>query len=152
MNLPLENANSSQYSSRPMLSEINVTPFVDIMLVLLIIFMVTAPMMQQGLNVNLPETKAQSASISKNPFILVIQSNGKIFIDTSSSFSAKSSTEIPLEDLGKKLKAIVTARKDQNIYIQADKKVSYERVAAALAELQLVGLTKVSLITSFKSH
>ena len=142
MNVQTEKPNGAgefSSASRPMLSEINVTPFVDVMLVLLIIFMVTAPMMQQGLNVQLPETEAQAAAVSKNPFILVIKKNGRIFIDTSLSTLRTSKIElmeVPLQQLGQKLKA--------------DRLVSYGKVAAALAELQLAGLTKVSLITAVK--
>ncbi len=156
MNVQTEKPNGAgefSSASRPMLSEINVTPFVDVMLVLLIIFMVTAPMMQQGLNVQLPETEAQAAAVSKNPFILVIKKNGRIFIDTSLSTLRTSKIElmeVPLQQLGQKLKAVLSARKDKHIYIQADRLVSYGKVAAALAELQLAGLTKVSLITAVK--
>ncbi len=139
---------------RKMLSEINVTPFVDVMLVLLIIFMVTAPMMQQGLNVDLPETISAGVSVSNNPFVLVIKKNKKIFIDSfgktkNSSQKLKQEVEISLNHLGKKISAILTARKDQQIYIQADKMVSYGLVAQVLAELQSAGLNQVSLITTF---
>lgn len=158
MNVQTEKPDSAgefSSTSHSMLSEINVTPFVDVMLVLLIIFMVTAPMMQQGLNVQLPETESQTAAIAKNPFVLVIKKNGKIFINTSSPASSVSKTplmEISLQQLGEKLKAILSARKDKHIYIQADKSTNYGQVAAALAELQVAGLTKVSLITTFKKR
>ena len=128
---------------RRVLSEINVTPFVDVMLVLLIIFMVTAPMMQQGLNIELPETALGGVSVSDEPFVLVIKKNKDIFIG---------SKKIPISQLGKKTAAIVRVRKDKQIYIQADKSVDYGVVAEALAEMRAVGLYQVSLITTFKGR
>ena len=128
---------------RRVLSEINVTPFVDVMLVLLIIFMVTAPMMQQGLNIELPETASGGVSVSDEPFILVIKKNKDILIG---------SKKIPISQLGKKTAAIVKVRKDKQIYIQADKSVDYGVVAEALAEIRAVGLYQVSLITTFKGR
>ena len=128
---------------RRVLSEINITPFVDVMLVLLIIFMVTAPMMQQGLDVELPETVSAGISVPDDPFILLIKKNKKIFIGTA---------EISSRDLGKKVQAILQARKDKHIYVQADKNVAYAVVADTLAQLQSVGLYQVSLVTTFKGQ
>ena len=128
---------------RRVLSEINITPFVDVMLVLLIIFMVTAPMMQQGLDVELPETVSAGISVPDDPFILLIKKNKKIFIGTA---------EISSRDLGKKVQAILQARKDKHIYVQADKNVAYAVVADTLAHLQSVGLYQVSLVTTFKGQ
>ncbi len=127
---------------RRVLSEINVTPFVDVMLVLLIIFMVTAPMMQQGLNIELPETASAGISVPDKPFILEIRKNKKIFVGT---------TQIPLAGLGRKTLAILKARKNKQVYIQADKAVDYGVVAEALAEIRSAGLYQVSLITTFKT-
>ena len=126
---------------RRVLSEINVTPFVDVMLVLLIIFMVTAPMMQQGLDIELPETVSAGISVPDEPFILVIKKNSEIFIG---------STQVPINKLGAKTLAILKARKDKQVYIQADKSVEYGVVAEALAEMRAVGLYQVSLITTPK--
>ncbi len=126
---------------KTVLCEINVTPFVDVMLVLLVIFMVTAPMMQQGLGVDLPKTKNTGLSVSNDPFILVMKRNGKIFLGT---------VEVPTSDLGEKLKSIFKKRKDKQIYIQADKKVYYEFVAEAMGEIRSAGLTQISLVTQFK--
>ena len=127
--------------SRRMLSEINVTPFVDVMLVLLIIFMVTAPMMQQGLNIELPETVSAGISVPDEPFILVIKKNRKIFIG---------SMQVPVSQLGAKATAILRARKSKQVYIQADKSVDYGVVAEALAEMRAAGLYQVSLVTTSK--
>lgn len=124
-----------------MLSEINVTPFVDVMLVLLIIFMVTAPLLQQGIDISLPETQSVGVAPSQNPFILKIKKNKKIYLGTQS---------IALKKLKPKLKAIFKNRKDQQIYIQADKTVPYDIVARTLGEIKSSGLTQVSLITTTK--
>lgn len=129
-------------SHRLPLSEINITPFVDVMLVLLIIFMVTAPMMQQGLDVDLPKTQAGGVSVSKDPFILVIKKTGKIFIDDR--------VEVPLSNLKNKLVAVFSTRQNKHIYIQADKAVRYDFVARTLATLQAGGWTQISLITTIK--
>lgn len=124
--------------SRMALSEINVTPLVDVMLVLLIIFMVTAPMMQQGLEVNLPETKNGGVAVEEDPLVLVIQKNKKLSIGTAN---------ISLDDLGKKVSAILSTRRNKQINIQADKEVDYGVVAQAMGELKAAGINNIGLIT-----
>ena len=123
------------------LSEINVTPFVDVMLVLLIIFMVTAPLLQQGIDISLPETKSAGVRPSKDPFILKIKKNRKVYIGTKS---------ISLNSLDKKLKSIFKNRSDKQIYIQADRSVPYGIVAKTLSEVKLSGLTEISFVTTTK--
>lgn len=125
-------------SSRMAMSEINVTPFVDVMLVLLVIFMVTAPMMQQGLDVNLPKTSSAGVALDEDPFVLSIDSSGKI---------KASGSEIKSESLNTKIKAIFENRKNKQIYIQADKKVDYGTVAFVMGEIRMAGITNISLIT-----
>lgn len=125
------------------LSEINVTPFVDIMLVLLIIFMITAPMMKQGIDINLPETDNTGVTVHEDPLILVVKKNKKIFIN---------STQIPISKLGTKIVSIVKQRKNKQVYIQADKFVEYGIVAQILATMRVHKIYQVSLVTTFKSR
>ncbi|MEK6628020.1 MAG: protein TolR [Bdellovibrionota bacterium] len=127
----------SKGSSRA-ISEINVTPFVDVMLVLLVIFMVTAPMMQQGLDVNLPKTSSSGVALNENPFVLSIDSSGKI---------KAAGNEITNDNLSVKIKAIFENKKNKQVYIQADKKVDYGTVAYVMGEIRMAGITNISLIT-----
>lgn len=124
--------------ARTVLSEINVTPLVDVMLVLLIIFMITAPMMQQGLEIELPETANSGVATTDEPFIIVINK------DKSVSFG---NAKVPLQEMQKKLKAIFDTRKNKQVYIQADKNVDYGTVAQAMGEVRAAGIYQVGLIT-----
>ena len=124
--------------SRASMSEINVTPLVDVMLVLLIIFMVTAPMMQQGLQVDLPETRSSGVSTKEEPLILVINKKGQLILGE---------TNVAAKDFGSKLAAIFETRKSKEVYIQADKSVNYGVVAEVMAEVKAAGATGLSLIT-----
>jgi len=125
-------------ASRTVLSEINVTPFVDVMLVLLIIFMVTAPMMQQGLDVELPETASTGVATNDEPFILVVKKNREIIIGEA---------KIQLNDLRTRLKAIFETRKNKQVYLQADRHVEYGVVAEAMGEIRAAGIYQIGLIT-----
>ncbi len=124
--------------SRMVMSEINVTPLVDVMLVLLIIFMVTAPMMQQGLEIELPETAASGVSTSEEPFVLIINKSKRITVGGQA---------IPIADLQKRLQAIFEKRPNKQIYIQADKAVDYGFVAETMAEVRAAGITNIGLVT-----
>lgn len=130
----------SSYSSRsqPTLNEINVTPLVDVMLVLLIVFMVTAPLMQQGVDVNLPKATTGAIKSQQEPFILTITAAKKILI---------SKNEIPLKELGKKLAGIFSSKTNKEVYIHADEAVPYGLVAQVIAEVKKVGITQVGLVT-----
>lgn len=120
------------------LAEINVTPLVDVMLVLLIMFMVTTPLMQQGIEVELPETKASGVEANDEPFVLVIDSKGRITAGKES---------VTMDSLAKKLNAIFATRKNKQIYVQADRSVDYGLVAEAMAEIRSAGITSIGLIT-----
>jgi biopolymer transport protein TolR len=128
----------SKNSSRVVMSEINVTPFVDVMLVLLIIFMVTAPMMQQGLDVNLPKTASTGVALNEDPFVLTIDASGKV---------KAAETTINVSEMREKMKAIFQTRKNKQVYIQADKKVDYGVVAEVMGEVRAAGIFNISLIT-----
>ena len=124
------------------LSEINVTPFVDVMLVLLIIFMVTAPMMQQGVDVDLPETTTQPLRVREEPLVLTVQKNGKYYL---------ARTEIPAADLRAKLEAIFEGRDTKEIFLRADRAAQYGVVAKALAAARAAGATKLGMVTEPES-
>ncbi|MEM1381243.1 MAG: protein TolR [Pseudomonadota bacterium] len=124
-------------STAPM-SEINVTPLVDVMLVLLIIFMVAAPLLTPGIEVELPETEADSLTEEVEPITISITENGVIFVQQ---------TEVLYEDLLPHLTAIAEAGYDQQIYIQADKRVPYDDVAKVLGRLKASGFTQFGLLT-----
>lgn len=125
---------------RKAMSEINVTPLVDVMLVLLIIFMVTAPMMKQGLNVNLPETKGTGTQSTPNnePLVITIKQNNTIFIG---------STKIAIDLLSDKVKSLTESLEDKQVYLEADKKVTYDLVARVMGEIQGAGVFRISLVT-----
>ena len=120
------------------LSEINVTPFVDVMLVLLIIFMVTAPLLTVGVQVDLPESNADTLQSDNEPLEVTINSDGNIFIQE---------TEITLKELIPKLIAITDNRLDTKIYVRGDEVIDYGRVMKVLGELSGSGFSKVALIT-----
>ena len=115
--------------NRP-LAEINVTPFVDVMLVLLIIFMVTAPMMQQGIDVDLPETTTQPLRMREEPLILTVKRDGKTFL---------AQQEIAGEALEAKIRAILEASDREELYLRADKEAPYGFVAKAMGAARRAG-------------
>jgi biopolymer transport protein TolR len=124
------------------LSEINVTPFVDVMLVLLIIFMVTAPMMQQGIDVDLPETTTQPLRVKSEPLILTVKKNGKYYL---------ARKEIPVAELRPKLEAIFEGRDTKEIFLRADRDAAYKLVVAALAAAREAGATKLGMVAEPES-
>lgn len=121
-----------------LLSEINVTPLVDVMLVLLIIFMVTAPMLQRGINVDLPNVAAKDISAPEEKLVLTITQKRKIFIN-----------EHPVEiaNLREKLEKIYKNRADKEIFLKADEKVPYGFVMKTMAEIKEAGIGKLGMIT-----
>jgi biopolymer transport protein TolR len=124
-------------SYRPM-AEINVTPFVDVMLVLLIIFMVTAPLLTVGVPVDLPKTKAQTLNKPEEPLVISIDKEGRIFLQE---------TAVELESLAPRLDAITTNKPDTTIYVRGDKTVAYGRIMEVMGTVNAAGFTKVALIS-----
>ena len=125
-------------SSKEPMSEINVTPFVDVMLVLLIIFMVTAPLLTVGVQVDLPETSADTLPEESEPLTLTINSKGEVFIQE---------TKIEFDNLIKKILAVSNNRTDTRIYVRGDKTINYGRVLEVMGKLSGSGFTKVALIS-----
>lgn len=125
-------------NNRGVMGEINVTPFVDVMLVLLVIFMVTAPMMVQGQNVDLPRAEGEPLSPGENQMILSITDDGTYFINE---------TAIAAEELNAKLAAIAEANPNQDIFVKADGKVPYELVAKLIGAAKQAGIPRVGLVT-----
>lgn len=122
------------------MAEINVTPMVDVMLVLLIIFMVSAPLLTVGVPLDLPQTQAKSIEQDKQPLQLSVDIRGKIFIND---------TEVDVKDLVAKLKAITDARGglDERIFMRADKKADYGTVARVMGQLSGAGFKRLALVT-----
>ncbi len=121
------------------MSEINVTPFVDIMLVLLIIFMVAAPLLSVGIEVDLPNTKAKPLAIEKErPLTLTLDGDNNIFINE---------VKINIEELRPKLLAIKKERETDEIYLRASKDMEYQKVASILALVSNIGYSQISLVT-----
>jgi biopolymer transport protein TolR len=130
---------SGSGNNRRFMSDINVTPFVDVMLVLLIIFMVTAPMMIQGVDVNLPQTTANDIKTQKEePLIVTVNKKQEISIEK---------TVIKLDDLGTKLEAILKYRDDKQVLLRADTDVPYGFVVKVMAAAKKAGIEKLGMIT-----
>ncbi len=125
-------------SSKEPMSEINVTPFVDVMLVLLIIFMVTAPLLTVGVQVDLPESAADSLSEDQEPLTLSINFKGEVFIQEH---------QVEFEKMIPKILAIANNRTDTRIYVRGDRTINYGRVLEVMGRLSGAGFSKVALIS-----
>ncbi|HVG81770.1 MAG TPA: protein TolR [Methylomirabilota bacterium] len=121
---------------KPM-SEINVTPMVDVMLVLLIIFMVAAPLLTVGVPVDLPKTAAATINDQDEPLVISIDKEGKLFLQD---------TEIPLESLVPRLNAITNNKPDTRVYVRGDRAIDYGRIMEVMGTVSSAGFTKVALI------
>jgi biopolymer transport protein TolR len=119
-------------------AEINITPFVDVMLVLLIVFMVSAPLMQQGIDVDLPETTTQALRVRDSPLIMTVQKDGKYFLGR---------TEVEAAQLVSKLEAIFEARDSTEIYLRADKSAPYGTVVKAMSAARQAGSEQMGIVT-----
>jgi biopolymer transport protein TolR len=129
-----------RHRRRPVMSEINVTPMVDVMLVLLIIFMVSAPLLTVGVPIDLPQTQAANLDQAREPLAISINVKGQVFLQN---------TEIKLEELVPKLKAITDARggADERIYVRGDKNVDYGTIMRVMGRLSAAGFRRVGLVT-----
>jgi biopolymer transport protein TolR len=129
-----------RHRRRRVMSEINVTPMVDVMLVLLIIFMVSAPLLTVGVPIDLPQTQAKSLDQDRAPLTLSVSLQGKVFLQNS---------EIPIEELIPKLRAVTDARGgyDERIYVRGDRKIDYGTVMRVMGRLSSAGFRRVALVT-----
>ena len=118
--------------------EINVTPFVDVMLVLLIVFMVTAPLLTVGVPIELPESRGQQLQTNKEPLTISVQKDGKVYIQE---------TEVQLTDLATRLRAIAKSGYEETIFVRGDKGIDYGTVMKVMSRIKAGGFTKVSLVT-----
>ncbi|MFQ5916656.1 MAG: protein TolR [Candidatus Binatia bacterium] len=125
------------------ISQINVTPFVDVMLVLLVIFMVTAPIIQQGVQVNLPQAKAGAIAGKEDPLIVSVSKNGRIYLNDN---------RINLKDLGIKLRAISKIQKGKEVYLRADQNVRYGVVMKTIEVIKESGMARLGMITRPRSR
>ena len=125
-------------NGRRVMSEINVTPLVDVMLVLLIIFMVTAPMLQQGVDVNLPQANGKGMKARNERLVVTIDNSGRIFVGKQ---------PVKFNTLKRKLKAIFEKRKEREVYFRADRGISYGLVVKVIAEIKNAGIDKLGMVT-----
>ena len=130
-----------EYKAKKTISEINVTPFVDVMLVLLIIFMVTAPLLTAGIKINLPESSSVLKNEKKDPVTITIDSKGQIFLQKKKFTS---------EELIKKLSLLKKQNKDLKIYLKEDKKLNYGEIMNLMSLMNKSGFKKVALVTKLK--
>jgi biopolymer transport protein TolR len=136
-------AGRRRHRRRPVMAEINVTPMVDVMLVLLIIFMVSAPLLTVGVPLDLPQTQAKTLDQDKEPLTVSVNVKGQVYLQN---------TEIPVEELVPKLKAITEARggADERIYVRGDKQVEYGTVLKVMGRISAAGFRRVALVSEFE--
>ncbi len=129
-----------RHRRRPVMAEINVTPFVDVMLVLLIIFMVSAPLLTVGVPIDLPQTQAKGLDQDREPLTVSVNTKGEVYLQNS---------EVKLDELVPKLQAITQARGglDERIYVRGDRKVDYGTVMKVMGRLSTAGYKRVALVT-----
>lgn len=120
------------------IAQINVTPLVDVMLVLLVIFMVTAPIIQQGVQVNLPQAKSNAIPGAEEHLVVTVAKNGKIYLNDNA---------LSLAELGQKLRAIRNLQADKQVYLRADQEVRYGLVMKTIAEIKQAGIEKLGMVT-----
>lgn len=124
-------------------AEINVVPYIDVMLVLLIIFMILSPLLIQGIEVNLPKTDTTKMSIQSEPLVISINAKGEYFINVGDE-----SLSINLEELKRKSEVIFEANPEIEVVFQSDKDASFDYVAKAMASVQSIGISKIGIVTT----
>ena len=124
-------------------AEINVVPYIDVMLVLLIIFMVLSPLLIQGIEVNLPQTDTTKMSVQNEPLVISIDSKGNYYLNL-----GEETLPIPLDELKRKAKVIYQANSEIEVVFQSDEAVSFNSVAKAMAAVQSVGISKIGIVTT----
>ena len=129
---------------RNLISDINVVPYIDVMLVLLVIFMISAPLMVQGIQVNLPQASSEALPVKNNePLIVTIDKNGGVFLEVDSS----KDKSLTLDELNISVTKIFEANPNLQVVIRGDAQVEYEKVMSVMAELQMAGATDIGLIS-----
>ncbi|NTV49828.1 MAG: protein TolR [Geobacteraceae bacterium] len=125
-------------NNRAVMAEINVTPLVDVMLVLLVIFMVTAPMMQQGVQVNLPKAETKAMTPAEESIVVSVDKNNKVFIDKD---------EVPAGELRTRLSTMVSTRAKKEVFLKADAGVPYGEVVRTMADIKGAGIERLGMVT-----
>jgi biopolymer transport protein TolR len=143
MNAGVAASGGRRHRRRPVMAEINVTPMVDVMLVLLIIFMVSAPLLTAGVPVELPKTKAKALNVDKEPLTVSVNGNGQVYLQNS---------EIAMDELVPKLKAVTEARggAEERIFVRGDRQVDYGSVMKVMGRISEAGL-RVALVTDIEA-
>ena len=131
-------AMGGQQDERRSMADINVTPLVDVMLVLLVIFMVTAPMMQQGVQVNLPKANTKAMTPQDEAVVVSVDKSGKVFINKD---------EIPAADLRNRLTAMFASREKKEVFLKADAGVPYGEVVKTMADIKGAGIERLGMVT-----
>jgi biopolymer transport protein TolR len=136
-------AGKRRHRRRPVMAEINVTPMVDVMLVLLIIFMVSAPLLTVGVPIDLPQTQAKSLDADKEPLTISVNAKGQVFLQE---------TEIGVDELVPKLKAVTEARGglEERVFVRGDRQVDYGTVMKVMGRLSAAGFRRVALVTEIE--
>ena len=131
-------AMGGHHNNRAVMAEINVTPLVDVMLVLLVIFMVTAPMMQQGVQVNLPKADTRAMTPAEESVVVSVDKSGKVFIDKEA---------VPAGELRKRLSAMFVTRAKKEVFLKADAGVPYGEVVRTMADIKGAGIERLGMVT-----
>jgi biopolymer transport protein TolR len=143
-----------RHRRRPVMSEINVTPMVDVMLVLLIIFMVSAPLLTVGVPIDLPQTQAKSLDQDKEPLTVSVKVDGQVCLQKPDVEVFLQNSEIKVEELVPKLQAITQARGglDERIYVRGDRKADYGTMMRIMGRLSAAGFRRVALVTEIEQE